>query len=76
MPQYYDTNCLRCGVTLISNTPHELCLRCYDELRDPDSSALVDYIFNLQSQAAVCPDCHQPLVNGKCPALAALKDVR
>jgi hypothetical protein len=27
-----------------------------------------------QTDGAICPDCHEPLVNGVCPALAALQD--
>lgn len=30
--------------------------------------------YGVQADGAICPDCHEPLVSGMCPALHALQD--
>ena len=51
MPQYYETFCLKCGRGVTSSMPHDLCQSCDEELRNPNSSALIDYIQKIKAQS-------------------------
>ena len=53
MPQYNETFCLKCGRGITSSMPHDLCKDCELELRNPNSSALVDFIAKLQTENGI-----------------------